>query len=53
MQTLYLNYGISIGALGLVGYFLTHAKSALISGLASAAIIIALSFFTMTALALN
>jgi uncharacterized membrane protein (UPF0136 family) len=45
MHTLYLNYGISLGVLGLVGFFLTHAKSALISGLASAAIIIAISFF--------
>lgn len=45
MHTLYLNYGISLGVLGLVGYFLTNAKSALISGLASAAILIAISFF--------
>jgi uncharacterized membrane protein (UPF0136 family) len=45
MHTLYLNYGISLGILGLIGYFLTQAKSALISGLASAAILIAISFF--------
>jgi uncharacterized membrane protein (UPF0136 family) len=45
MHTLYLNYGISIAALGLVGFFLTHAKSALISGLASGAILILISFF--------
>lgn len=45
MHTLYLNYGISIAALGLVGFFLTHAKSSLISGLASGAILILISFF--------
>jgi uncharacterized membrane protein (UPF0136 family) len=45
MQTLYLNYGISIAALGLVGFLLTHAKSALISGLASGAILILISYF--------
>lgn len=45
MHSLYLNYGISIASLGLIGFFLTHAKSALISGLASGAILILLSFF--------
>lgn len=45
MHTLYLNYGISIAVLGLVGFFLTHAKSALISGLASGAILILISLF--------
>ena len=45
LKNLYLYYGISLGALGLVGFVLTHAKSALISGLASAAIMVALSFF--------
>lgn len=45
MHTLYLNYGISIAALGLVGFLLTHAKSSLISGLASGAILILISFF--------
>ena len=44
MQSLYLNYGISIGVLGLVGFLLTHAKSALISGLASAVVLIVISF---------
>lgn len=53
MHTLYLNYGISLGVLGLVGFFLTQAKSALISGLASAAIIIAISFFIDKAPALK
>jgi uncharacterized membrane protein (UPF0136 family) len=43
MHTLYLNYGISLGVLGLIGFFLTQAKSALISGLASAGIIIWIS----------
>lgn len=44
-KSLYLSYGITIAVLGLIGFFLTHAKSALISGLASAAILIALAFF--------
>ncbi|MDA0772369.1 MAG: hypothetical protein O3C63_05440 [Cyanobacteria bacterium] len=44
-KTLYLLYGFSILTLGLVGFYLTHAKSALISGAASASIIILLSFF--------
>ena len=44
-KTLYLLYGLSILTLGLVGFYLTHAKSALISGVASAAIIIIMSFF--------
>jgi len=45
MHSLYLNYGITITTLGLIGYFLTHAKSALISGLASGAILVLISFF--------
>ena len=44
MHSLYLNYGIVISTLGLIGYFLTHAKSALISGLASGAVLILISF---------
>jgi|GEM_PF-6762050 len=32
-KQLYLIYGVSVLVLGLVGYFLTHAKSALISAL--------------------
>jgi uncharacterized membrane protein (UPF0136 family) len=44
MFSLYLNYGISIGVLGLVGFLLTHAKSALISGLASAVVLIIIAF---------
>ncbi len=44
MKKLYMSYGIAIAVLGLIGFFLTHAKSALISGLASAAVIIVLSF---------
>ena len=38
-------YGAFLIAMGLVGFLLTHAKSALISGLASGAIMFALSFF--------
>lgn len=34
-----------ISALGIMGFLLTHAKSALISGLASGIIMIVLSFF--------
>ena len=44
-KKLYLSYGIAIVVLGVVGFILTHAKSALISGLASGAILILLSFF--------
>ena len=44
MHSLYLNYGIAIGVLGLIGFLITHAKSALISGLASALILIIISF---------
>lgn len=43
-KTLYLLYGLGLLILGLSGYYLTHAKSALISGAASALIIIVLSF---------
>jgi len=42
---LYLIYGISLAALGLLGFLVTHAKSALISGLASGALMLAFSFF--------
>lgn len=45
-NSLYLVYGLIIATLGVLGFVLTHAKSALISGLASAVIIVALSFFT-------
>ena len=44
-NSLYLTYGILIAALGLTGFLLTHAKSALISGLASGTILVVLSFF--------
>ena len=44
-RSLYFSYGIIIALLGIVGYLLTHAKSALISGLASAAVLILVSFF--------
>lgn len=44
-KKLYLFYGIAIVVLGLIGFILTHAKSALISGLASGAVLILLSFF--------
>lgn len=45
-KKLYLFYGIAIAILGVVGFLMTHAKSALISGLASGAILIAVSFFS-------
>jgi uncharacterized membrane protein (UPF0136 family) len=44
-KKLYLFYGIVIAFLGVVGFILTQAKSALISGLASGALIIFVSFF--------
>lgn len=43
MKTLYLNYGITLAALGLLGYFLTHAKSALLSGLISGIVLVILA----------
>lgn len=42
-RTLYSSYGTALILIGLVGYFLTHAKSALISGLVSGVIMIVLS----------
>ena len=44
-KSLYLAYASTIAVLGVVGFLLTHAKSALISGLASAVVIAALAFF--------
>jgi uncharacterized membrane protein (UPF0136 family) len=44
-KKLYLFYGIIIVFLGVVGFILTQAKSALISGLASGSLIIIASFF--------
>ncbi len=44
-NSLYLTYGILIALLGVAGFVLTHAKSSLISGLVSGAILVALSFF--------
>ncbi len=38
IKTLYLIYSALIASLGLLGFLLTHAKSALISGLASGAL---------------
>lgn len=45
-NSLYFIYGILLSALGISGFLLTHAKSALISGLASGLIMVVLSFFT-------
>jgi hypothetical protein len=45
LKKIYFFYGLILALLGVTGFVLTHAKSALISGLASAAIIVALSFF--------
>ncbi|MCH2228250.1 MAG: TMEM14 family protein [Candidatus Caenarcaniphilales bacterium] len=42
---IFTTYGAFLILMGLIGFFLTHAKSALISGLASGAIMLALSFF--------
>lgn len=44
-QKLYTIYGSIVMALGLIEYLLTHAKSSLISGLASGVIMIGLAFF--------
>ena len=44
-RTLYLSYGLVILAIGLIGWLITHAKSALISGLATGGIMILISFF--------
>ncbi len=52
-QKLYSIYGLIILALGLGGYLITHAKSALISGLAAGSIMIALSFFVEKAKAVK
>lgn len=51
-QNVYLLYGLILMILGLLGFYLTHAKSALISGLASAALMIGLSFLTKNSVAL-
>ncbi len=42
-RTLYSSYGTALILIGLIGYFLTHAKSALISGLATGVIMIVIS----------
>ncbi len=42
-RTLYSSYGTALILIGIVGYFLTHAKSALISGLVTGVIMIVLS----------
>lgn len=44
LRFLYLSYGVSLLLLGLVGYFLTFAKSALISGLISGLIMLIMGF---------
>lgn len=45
LKKLYLFYGLVIGFLGILGFLLTQAKSALISGLISASLLIVVSFF--------
>ncbi|MDD9897928.1 MAG: hypothetical protein OXU45_02905 [Candidatus Melainabacteria bacterium] len=45
-KTVYLLYGLALMILGLIGFYLTHSKTALYSSLPAAVIIIALSFFT-------
>ncbi len=42
-RTLYSSYGTALILIGLVGYLLTHAKSALISGLATGVLMIVFS----------
>ncbi len=42
-RTLYASYGTALIILGIVGFFLTHAKSALISGLVSGILMILMS----------
>lgn len=39
-RTLYSSYGTALIILGIIGYFLTYAKSALISGLATGVIML-------------
>lgn len=46
LKKLYIGYGLTLLVSGLLGFWLTHAKSALISGTASAVVIILLAFFT-------
>ncbi|NQY79050.1 MAG: hypothetical protein HRT47_01940 [Candidatus Caenarcaniphilales bacterium] len=44
-KKIFTSYGLFLISMGLIGFFLTHAKSALISGVASGTIILSLSFF--------
>lgn len=53
MNKLYFVYGNVIGFLGILGFALTHAKSALISGLASSAILIVISMYMNHIKAIN
>lgn len=52
-RSLYISYGILLAALGTIGFMLTHAKSALISGLASGGIMILISFFVANKIVFN
>lgn len=52
-RSLYLGYGVILAALGIIGFVMTHAKSALISGLACGGVMIVISFFVANKIVFN